>query len=57
MKKYVAEAEELMYTNSNLARVSELQYSQIPKLEKEVAELEQQLKETEGNRMLREEVT
>lgn len=57
LKKYVAEAEELMYTNSNLARVSELQYSQIPKLEKEVAELEQQLKETEGNRMLREEVT
>ncbi|MEK4629810.1 MAG: AAA family ATPase [Solibacillus sp.] len=57
LKKFVAEAEDLMYTNSNLARVSELQYSQIPRLEKEIAELERQLKDTEGNRMLREEVT
>lgn len=57
LKKYIAEAEELVQTNSNLARAGELQYSKIPKLEKEVTELERQLKETEGNRMLREEVT
>ncbi|AWE06437.1 ATP-dependent chaperone ClpB [Lysinibacillus sp. 2017] len=57
LKKYQAEAEYLINTGSNFARASELQYSQIPKLEKEVTELEQQLKATEGNRMLREEVT
>ncbi|MEG0437954.1 MAG: AAA family ATPase [Solibacillus sp.] len=57
LKNYIAEAEELVQTNSNLARAGELQYSKIPELKKEVAVLEQQLKETEGNRMLREEVT
>ena len=57
LKKYQAEAEELMYSGSNFARVSELQYSQIPQLEGEIAVLEQQLKASEGNRMLREEVT
>ncbi|MEG0471739.1 MAG: AAA family ATPase [Solibacillus sp.] len=57
LKKYIAEAEGLVHTNSNLARASELQYGKIPALEKEVAALELQLKETEGNRMLREEVT
>ncbi len=57
LKKYQAEADYLINTGSNFARASELQYSQIPMLEKEVTELEQQLKASEGNRMLREEVT
>jgi ATP-dependent Clp protease ATP-binding subunit ClpB len=57
LKKFQAEAEELMYSGSNFARASELQYSQIPQLEKEISMLEQQLKATEGNRMLRDEVT
>ncbi|MGN7477089.1 ATP-dependent Clp protease ATP-binding subunit [Solibacillus silvestris] len=57
LKKYEAERDSLFVSGNNLARASELQYSKIPKLEKEIAELEKQLKESEGNRMLREEVT
>ncbi|MEK5079403.1 AAA family ATPase [Solibacillus sp. FSL W7-1436] len=57
LKKMEAERDELFISGSNLARASELQYSKIPQLEKEIAELEQQLKQSEGNRMLREEVT
>lgn len=52
-----AERDDLFISGSNLARASELQYSKIPQLEKEIAELELQLKQSEGNRMLREEVT
>lgn len=57
LKKMEAERDELFISGSNLARASELQYSKIPQLEKEIAELELQLKQSEGNRMLREEVT
>lgn len=57
LKKMEAERDDLFISGSNLARASELQYSKIPQLEKEIAELEQQLKQSEGNRMLREEVT
>ncbi len=57
LKKLETERDELYLSGSNFARASELQYSRIPKLEQEVATLEAQLKETEGNRMLREEVT
>lgn len=57
LKKLEAERDDLYLSGSNFARASELQYSKIPKLEEEVAKLEAQLKETEGNRMLREEVT
>jgi len=57
LKKMEAERDELFISGNNLARASELQYSKIPQLEKEIAELEQQLKQSEGNRMLREEVT
>lgn len=57
LKKMETERDDLFISGSNLARASELQYSKIPQLEKEVAELEQQLKQSEGNRMLREEVT
>ena len=57
LKKMEAERDDLFISGSNLARASELQYSNIPQLEKEIAELEQQLKQSEGNRMLREEVT
>lgn len=57
LKKMEAERDDLFISGSNLARASELQYSKIPQLEKEIAELEKQLKQSEGNRMLREEVT
>lgn len=57
LKKIEAERDDLFISGSNLARASELQYSKIPQLEKEIAELELQLKQSEGNRMLREEVT
>lgn len=57
LKKMEAERDDLFISGSNLARASELQYSKIPQLEKEIAELELQLKQSEGNRMLREEVT
>lgn len=57
LKKYEAERDQLFVSGNNLARASELQYSIIPQLEKELAELEKQLKDSEGNRMLREEVT
>lgn len=57
LKKLEAERDDLYLSGSNFARASELQYSKIPKLEQEVAQLEAQLKETEDNRMLREEVT
>ncbi|WP_274309245.1 ATP-dependent Clp protease ATP-binding subunit [Solibacillus daqui] len=57
LKKFEAERDDLYLSGSNFARASELQYSEIPKLEQEVAQLEAQLKETEDNRMLREEVT
>ena len=57
LKKLEAERDDLYLSGSNFARASELQYSKIPKLEQEVAQLEVQLKETEDNRMLREEVT
>lgn len=57
LKKMEAERDDLFISGNNLARASELQYSKIPQLEKEISELEQQLKQSEGNRMLREEVT
>lgn len=57
LKKMEAERDDLFISGSNLARASELQYSKIPQLEKDIAELELQLKQSEGNRMLREEVT
>ncbi|MCH7320690.1 AAA family ATPase [Solibacillus sp. MA9] len=57
LKKFEVERDDLYLSGSNFARASELQYSEIPKLEQEVAQLEAQLKETEDNRMLREEVT
>ncbi|MER2122207.1 MAG: AAA family ATPase [Solibacillus sp.] len=57
LKKMEAERDDLFISGNNLARASELQYSKIPQLEKEIAELELQLKQSEGNRMLREEVT
>ena len=57
LKRMEAERDDLFISGSNLARASELQYSKIPQLEKEIAELELQLKQSEGNRMLREEVT
>ncbi|MBM7664901.1 ATP-dependent Clp protease ATP-binding subunit ClpB [Solibacillus kalamii] len=57
LKKMEAERDDLFISGNNLARASELQYSKIPQLEKEITELEQQLKQSEGNRMLREEVT
>ncbi|MBD8035667.1 AAA family ATPase [Solibacillus sp. A46] len=57
LKKYEAERDQLFVSGNNLARASELQYSIIPQLEKELGELEKQLKDSEGNRMLREEVT
>ncbi|MER1984497.1 MAG: AAA family ATPase [Solibacillus sp.] len=38
-------------------KAAELQYSKIPQLEKELAELEAQLAQTDGKRILREEVT
>lgn len=57
LKKMEAERADLFISGNNLARASELQYSKIPQLEKEISELEQQLKQSEGNRMLREEVT
>ncbi|MBD8031509.1 ATP-dependent Clp protease ATP-binding subunit [Solibacillus merdavium] len=57
LKKYEAERDQLFVSGNNLARASELQYSIIPQLEKELGEMEKQLKDSEGNRMLREEVT
>lgn len=57
LKKMEAERDDLFISGCNLARASELQYSKIPQLEKEIAEMELQLKQSEGNRMLREEVT
>ncbi len=49
---------EIAERESDLAKVAEIRYGQIPELEKKIKELEQKLKKIQGNKpMLKEEVT
>ncbi|GLC87749.1 ATP-dependent Clp protease ATP-binding subunit [Lysinibacillus piscis] len=56
LDKYRREAEEAQ-ERGNLNKTAELQYSKIPALEREIAQLEEQMKATTEHRILREEVT
>ena len=56
LEKLRREAEEAQ-SMGNFNKAAELQYVEIPSLEKEITEFEAKLEATEGNRLLREEVT